>query len=272
MSYQTKRKNNNTNSYSSKSRIEKKESFKPYNRKKIDSKTSIETKKKYIKRKLNKPVVKKIEAKTIITTTVDETLWISRPIKMTRFLKKVSENDALIIAKLIVKNPGLFITNLNEDIKVEQIFNIQLVKDYIRKHWSYRKYKKDNKFIRIVKLTNGDYRLNLNITELFRLHQFHKLSHNEIARSMVLKVSSFNEAAFTLSKTLFGYGPILNPLNNYILFWNDKKLIDLVTNSNNPSDYIQKDVDFIALSSAIEKDVDYGKFKVKEFPAKCRKR
>lgn len=264
MNYQTKRKNKNTNSYSSKSRIEKKESFKPYNRAKPDSKKSIETKKKSTTRKLNKPVVKKVEAKTIINTTVDETLWISTPIKMTRFLKKMSENDALTIAKLVVKNPGLFITNLNKDIKVEQIFNIQLVKDYIRKHWTYHKYKKNNKLIRIVKLTNGYYRLNLNITELFRLHLLYKLNHNEIARSMILKVSSFDkQVPFTLSKTVFGYGTTLIPSNNYILFWNDKKLIDLVTDSNNPGDYFN-------LSIAIEKDVDYGKFKVKELPIKHR--
>lgn len=271
MSYQTKRKNKNTNSYSSKSRIEKKESFKSYNRAKPDSKKSIKTKKKNTTRKLNKPVVKKVEAKTIINTTVDETLWISTPIKMTRFLKKVSENDALTIAKLVVKNPGLFITNLNKDIKVEQIFNIQLVKDYIRKHWSYHKYKKNNKLIRIVKLTNGYYRLNLNITELFRLHQVYKLSRNEMTRSMVLKVSSLNDATFTLTKTVFGYGVALNPSNNYILFWNDKKLIDLVSNSNDPAKYIEKDMDYVVLSSAIEKDIDYGKFKVKELPIKYRR-
>lgn len=264
MSYQNGKRTKSNRSYSSKSRIEKKESFRPYNRSKKDSKKSVETKNKCAKPKFNKPV-KKIDAKTIISTSVDETLWISTAIKMTRFLKRVSENDALTIAKLIVKNPGLFITNLNNDIKVEQIFNVQLVKNYIKKHWSYHKYKKGNKFIQIVKLTNGYYRLNLNISELFRLHQFYKLTSNEITRSMILKVSSFDEATFTLSKTLFGYGPTLSPLNNYILFWNDKKLIDLVTDSNNPANYI-------TLSAAIEKDIDYGKFKVKELPIKRRNR
>lgn len=268
MSYQTKRKNKSTNSYSSKSRIEKKESFKPYNKVKPDSKNSPQAKIKYVKYKPDK-TVKKVEAKTIMSTSVDETLWISTEIKMSRFLKRVSENDALAIAKLIVKNPGLFITNLSKDIKVEQIFNIQLVKDYIKKHWTYRKYKKGNKLIRIVKLSNGYYRLNLNITELFRLHQFYKLSRNEIARSMVLKVSSFDEGTFTLSKTVFGYGATLSPSNNYILFWNDKKLIDLVTDSSNSSVY-PNDIDYITLSKAIRRDIDYGKFKVKELPIKHR--
>ena len=266
MSYQTKRKNKSTNSYSSKSRIEKKESFKSYNKTKQDSKNSPQAKIKYVKYKPNKPnkPEKKVEAKTIISTTVDETLWISTEIRMSRFLKRMTEHDALTIAKFVVKNPGLFITNLNNDIKVEQIFNVESVKNYIKKHWSYRKYKKGNKFIRIVKFANGYYRLNLNITELFRLHQFYKLSYCEIARSMILKVLSFDKGTFTLSKTVFGSSAVLDPSNNYILFWNDKKLIDLVNDSDNPGDYI-------ALSAAIEKDIDYGKFKVKELPIKHRR-
>lgn len=280
MSYQKQGK-----SYSSKSRNRKREELKPYNR----TKDKVPNKKltaKKVKKQINRAIKKDLEAKnkprkvdneTIIKSQSSEILWFSFTVRVSKFRKRIEMDSANKIAKFIIKNAGLFLTNLNEILAVDKIFNQEEVAKYIHSKWKMRSIgKKSNNKVVIDRRKDGSYKINFNITELFKEHQMFKLNKLSISRTMMLKTSMFeygtlDDIALSISpKTPYKWKSIpttavryISPYSIYVLFWDDKKLIEQYVNSNSPEHFIDKNLAISYIMAAIN-DNEYGKFKVKK--------
>lgn len=276
MSYQKQGK-----SYSSKSRNRKREELKPYNKNKDKVPNKKSTAKK-VKKQIqiamkkdlevkNKP--RKIDNPTIIKSHSSEILWFSFTVNLSRFRKRIKMDSANKIAKFIIKNAGLVLTNLNEILKVDKIFNHKEVANYIHSKWKMRSIReKSNNKVVIDKRKDGSYRINFNITELFREHQLFKLDKDSISRTMILKTSMFEYG--TLDDIALSTSPKLpnkwksipntvtryiSPYGIYVLFWDDKKLIEKFIESDSP-----ESISYILDVISVLNNEEYGRFKVKQ--------
>lgn len=255
-----KKNENNTNGYNKKkSNVSKNKS--DSTKRGSFSKTAVKNRK--ANNKTCKPVEKKIFKKPIepnklviqVSTTdaVESTaaLWISFKVNLTKYRKRLDEESALKITKFIQKNAGLFITNMDNEIHVDKLFSIDKVKRYIIKNWTYKRYKyredckSTNNSNRIYYSVAGEnlskpvYYINFNITEFFKDHLEYKTVNNskEITRSMIIKTSMFTDvdnvhfrSEWISTGDLEEHKTVSDKLNSndlYILFWNDKDLIDL---------------------------------------------
>lgn len=249
-----------SNSFKNKSDSTKRGSF---------SKTTIKNHKtckpaeKKIFKKPTEPNKLVIQVSTTDAVELTPALWIAFKVNLTKYRKRLDEESALKITKFIQKNAGLFITNMDNEIHVEKLFSIDEVKQYIIKNWTYKHYKFDendkskNRLNRIhysvvSKSSSKEpvYYINFNITEFFKDHLEYKMQNNceDITRSMIIKTSMFADSdnahfrsEWVSSIDLEEHKTISSNLNSddlYILFWNDKDLIDLYKTS--PYSFIAK--------------------------------
>lgn len=220
---------------------------------KTNIKTCKPTEKKIFKKSIepNKLIIQVSTTNSVETTSV---LWITFKVDLTKYRKRLDEESALKITKFVQKNAGLFITNMDNEIHVDKLFSVEEVKRYIIKNWTYKRYKFDNKcksknhlnrihYSVVNKNSNKPiYYINFNITEFFKEHLEYKIQNNckDITRSMIIKTSMFTDAdnvhfrsEWISTGDLEEHKIVSDKLNSndlYILFWNDKNLIDLYKN------------------------------------------
>lgn len=218
---------------------------------KANSKTCKPVEKKIFKNPIepNKLVIQVSTTNSVESTS---TLWISFKVNLTKYRKRLDEESALKITKFIQKNAGLFITNMDNEIHVDKLFSVDEVKRYIIKNWTYKRYKfnedyKSKKHLNRIyysiagknTLNEPVYYINFNITEFFKDHLEYKTENNskDITRSMIIKTSMFTDfdnvhfrSEWISTTDLEKHKTVSDKLNSndlYILFWNDKDLIDL---------------------------------------------
>lgn len=220
------------------------------------SKKKVRVVRKNTKFNNTKNVVKRAKEfnKCLITSNVNrecfDTLWFTMKVDLTKFRKRLTKESALKLTKFIQKNAGLFITNMDNELHVKRLFDVKEVQKYIIKHWKYKKYSNYDKHNKLwFNMIDKDVYMNLNITEFFKDHIKFKTikSGKSITRSMVIKTSMFDksdEYYFKVVKThlINHYIRIVDAIyikseqlsydKIYVLFWNDKDLINLYQRPN----------------------------------------